>query len=456
MRNLIVLALMSCAFSSAAQSKPAKAYFEDSKKLVQEKQLQKALSTIDQAIKQDSLNRTFLLHKVNVLYELSRCEDAITVIQKIVLNENKFDDVTVLYYSDLFDCVGMPEKATETLLEYIKTKPSPEVLTKIAQRFYAFKEYDKAVYYYREIVKKNPADIEAAIDLSKMLYGIGKKNEAKAALLNAIKANPRNVDLLNYLASYYYNENDLASAITTENQVIDISNTKENIASRAFFYEKDNQPGKAYEDYKKIIALDACNYEYYSKLLYYEMTNKLYDKVIENSQKIIACDPKKETDFLDGLYTALLFSGRNEEGLQYLNKRLEGKPTNFNPYYFKTILSISNGNYTDALKNAEFALKAKDTDRSDVLRIRFLQLGTYLLQEKYEEFAALWKQSQSKGENLTDTIEFKIHQSQEQEKTTLKSEFNKSSGAVESSLIIPVKVFKLLSEKYNINLGSVN
>lgn len=442
--------LLSCILYGFGQSKPAKAYFEESKKLAAQKEMEKALSSIDLALKTDSLNRTYLLHKADLLYDLSRCREGIVTLQKLVEHENQFDDITISYYADLLDCAGLSEKATQTFLEYINENPSEASLTKLAQRFYKLGQPEKAIQYYRQVVDKNPRDVEAVIDLSKMLYGTDQKEAAKSELLKALKANKDNIQLLNYLASYYLNEDDMPSAIATADQIIKLSYTAENIASRALFYERGNQPEKAYEDYKRILALSKCNPDYYSKLLAYELAHRMYAQLVENSHKAIACDSKNERYYLDGLYTALLFLDRKDEGVKYLNKQLDNKPANFNPYYFKAILLINDGDYSQALKYIPLALGAKDIDRGDVIRIKTLQLGTLLLQENYQEFAAVWKQS--KEENLTDAIEFSFQQSQQQEKTTLKSVFNKDSGAVESTLIIPAKIFEMLRVKYNVDL----
>nr|WP_315258549.1 tetratricopeptide repeat protein [uncultured Flavobacterium sp.] len=429
----------------------SKKYFENSKLFTENKNYDKALIEIDNALKLDSLNKDYLLLKVKILYNKSDCSNAIVELQKIVLNEDKFDDVTVSYYSDLFDCIGESKKATETLLEYIKENKSEEIFIRLAQRYFKIKDYDKSIFYYRESIKLNPYDIDAIIDLTRILYAFKSSDEAINEVSKGLENNKNNIRLLTYLASCYHNNKDFNKAIEIENQIIKLEYKPEHIASRAMLYELQGKKAEAYEDHKIIIKLVKCNQEYFFKVLQYEFENRLYEKVIENSYKVITCDAKNESIVLDGLYTSLFFSGDFEKGSQYLDKRIASNPDNFNPYYIKSLLLLKNKQYENVLKNLELALKSKDADKENILRANLLKFGYYLLKEDYKGFVSYWKTGNVKS--LDNKLNFAFVENSEKEKTEIKIDFNKNTGEVTSSIIIPTKVFRLLRDKYGLTIN---
>ena len=333
----------------------------------------------------------------------------------------------------------------------IKYEKSPDILARLAQRYFKTKDYDKSIFYYRESIKLNTHDIDAIIDLTRILYAFKTSAEAIAEVSKGLQNNKNNIRLLTYLASCYHNDKKFNKALEIENQIIKLEYKPEHIASRAMLYELQGKKAEAYEDNKEVVKLLKCNQEYFLKVLQYEFENKLYEKVIENSYQVIGCDAKNESIVLDGLYTSLFFCNDFEKGSIYLDKKIASKPNSFNSYYIKSLLLLKNKQYENVLKYLELALKSKDADKENILSVNLLKFGYYLLIEDYEGFVDYWKAGDVKS--LDNNLNFIFIESHKAEKTAINTIFNKETGTINSTIIIPTKVFKLLQDKYGLKVN---
>ncbi|AWM15196.1 hypothetical protein DI487_15910 [Flavobacterium sediminis] len=186
MKKVILILLTFCLTSNNFFAQhDSKVHFDNSKSFAERKKFKEALIEIDKALEIDSLNRNYLLQKIKIQYYSSKCLDAFETLKKLMQSNNKLDDEIVSYFCDLSDCIQEPEMATEILRKYVDDKKfkAPEMLIRLGQRYYNIKEYDKSVYYYREAIRIEPKDINAIIDLAKILYSFKGNKEAKAELI---------------------------------------------------------------------------------------------------------------------------------------------------------------------------------------------------------------------------------------------------------------------------------
>ena len=72
----------------------------------------------------------------------------------------------------------------------------------LAARYYAAKRYDEAIQYYNQAIAANPNDAKAWQGLGYCYYVKKDKPKAVDALKKAIKLNPQNTALQNFLAQY--------------------------------------------------------------------------------------------------------------------------------------------------------------------------------------------------------------------------------------------------------------
>jgi tetratricopeptide (TPR) repeat protein len=452
MARIIPILLLFISFNMFSQI-DSKQYFENSKQLFTEKKYDIALASVDNALKIDSLNRNYLIHKINILFNDSKCNDAMKVLNKVYeINNEKVDDEIMVFFTTLYDCFGEKEKATKILKSYIDDKQyqNDEMIINLAQRLMNEQDYENASLYYKEYVLLKPHDIDAIIDLTRILYAFKSSDEAIKEVSKGLENNRNNIRLLTYLASCYHNNKDYDKAIEIMNQIIKLEYKAENIASRAMLYELLGEKDKAYEDNKVIVSLLKCNSEYYFKVLQYEFENKLYEKVIENSYKLIECSTTYENSILDGLYTSLFFIGDFEKGKLYLDKKLASNPNNINPYYIKSLLLLKSKQYDEVLKYLDLAVKCKDVDKTDVVNINTVKFGYYLSKEDYQGFVNYFNSGDVK--TLDNNLNFTFIEDSKSQVTEIKTDFNKKTGTVNSSIIIPTKVFRLLEHKYGLKI----
>lgn len=450
-KNIILIALLS--FFNMFSQINSNQYFEMSKKMTTDKDFDKALSSIDNALKLDSLNRTYLLQKIKILYYKSDCENGLIILNKLLAKEKKPDDETISYFCDLADCLNESAEASEILTDYVEKKKfkSNEIIVKLAQRLYLEKKYEKSIFYYKKYLKLNPKDIDAIIDLARITYSYKGSEEGIEIIKNVLNNSKNNIQLLACLSNFYFNGNDYQKAIEIENQIIKLNYNVTHIATRAMLYEKSQKLDKAYEDNKTVISLLKCNSEYYyTKVLQYEFDNKLFEDVIKHSLELIECNKSYESSVIDGLYTSLFFCGDFEKGKIYLEKKLVTAPDNFNPYYLKVLILFKDKHYDDILKNIDLASKTKDIDSISLNNINLLKFSYYLVQEDYAGFVSYWKSGEVK--TLDNNLNFTFMEGTISDKTKLETNFNKETGVINTTLVIPTKILKLLSDKYNFKI----
>ena len=427
-------------------------FYREALKIIERDQnLEEANYLLDKAIEKDSTNRDFLMLKSRILFSKSDCSNSFLYLKKVILLDKKFSDSTAVFFSDLADCLNDKSTAIEVLEYHLKKNNSDIVKTSLAQKYFLIGEFEKSISIYKELVYKNQNDIDAIVDLSRILFSFISKDEAIAELNNGLKHNPNNIKLLTYLASCYHNMKNYEDAIRIINSLIKIDYKTEHIASRAILYELQGKKHDAYKDYKKIIELNKCNLEYYAKILQYEFENRHYEEVIQNSFKLIECDKKNEKTILDVLYTSFFFNNDIKKGLYYLDKKIELKKNEFQPYYIKSLVLIKKGEYENVIKYLDLALKCKDVESRNITQIKFLKFCIYLLIEDYERLVDFCRSENIK--ELKNNLNLNLVENSKTSKVEIVVDFNKTSGIINTTLEIPITVIELLKNKYNIELN---
>lgn len=385
------------------------------------------------------------------------CETAGQTLLEYVSRINPKTENIFLYISKLYiEC----ENDNEVGLEVLKSaldgpfSNSQKIAKQLVLNYIQLEDHENTIYYLKKYLELAPNDIESHNNLFEFLFVLNRFDEAENALLLGLKNNHEDITLLTKLSKYYYNRKKYESCISILNRILKKEYTVDNIKDRAIVYEENNQLDKAYDDYKKIIEIDKCNLEFYTKVLSYEYNNRMYEKVISNSLKSIKCDSSYEKVVIDGLYTSLFFCNDFKTGTEYLDKRLLSKPNNYLPYYLKAITLFNQKSYDQALNYLELALKYNNTISSvEISKINLLKYGIYLVTEDYESFAKIWKENDSKQLN-NELLPFVTPVTIQNKKTVLSVIFDKKTGLINTSLIVPDEIFKILNDKHGIKIAN--
>lgn len=426
-------------------------YYKEAIQLIEKgNNLEKANTLLDRALQSDSLNRNYLILKSKVLYLKSDCSNSFRYLNKVILMDKKFTDSTAIFFSDLSDCLKDKATAIEVLKDHLDKTKSALVKVRLAQKYFLNNQHEEAIRLYQEYVRDHPKDIEATIDLARIFFTTKNEDRAINALQNSLKIQPDNVMLLSYLFSLYAHLKRYEEAIVIVNNIIKNEYKLEHIINRSILFELVDKTHEAYEDFKRIVKLDPCNSEYYIKILQYEFDHKLYDQVIQSSNKFIACDSKNEAIVLDGLYTSLFFCNDYKKGLLYLDKRMEQNPNTFNPNYIKILTLLKSKNYAPLIDYAKKAYNATDATAENKLKVNFLLLGYYLLVEDYSGFAKNWKSGDNKG--IDEFWNLKVVENANLTQVEVTIDFDKTAGIINTTLSIPLKIVQLLKDNYGVNL----
>ena len=184
-----------------------------------------SLASLDRALIKDSLNQNYLMLKTSILYSTSKCEDALNTTNKMYLaNGNRYNDGIITFYCDVYECLGQEKLATEILKKYVEKKEfnDTRMLTKLGQRLLNLGDSNAAALYYNQYIEKNPNDIDAIVDLARILFTFKNKEKARDLLIKSLVDNPDNLVLLAYLTNYFLKNNDYDNALKYQDKLVSL------------------------------------------------------------------------------------------------------------------------------------------------------------------------------------------------------------------------------------------
>lgn len=456
MKKIIsILLILQISWSIKAQKNiEAEKFFSKAKSLMAENLYDKAMESIDSAIRIDSLQEDYYIQKIDICQKKMDCEAAENTLLEYVSRINPKTENIFLYTSKLYvECADDKEIGLQILKSALDGpfSNSKNIVKQIVLLYIQLGDNENTIRYLNKYLELVPNDIESHNNLFELLFVLNRFDEAENVLLLGLKKNGEDLSLLTKLSKYYYNRKKYELCISVLNRILKKQYNVENIKNRAIVYEETNQLDKAYGDYEKIIEIDKCNIEFYTKILSHEYKSRMYEKVISNSLNLIKCNPDYEKIVIDGLYTSLFFCKDFEKGIEYLDKRLLSKPNKYLPYYLKAITLFNQKSYNQALSYIESALECNNISSDEISKINILKYGIYLVTEDYGSFAKIWKENDSKQLNNELSL-FVTPVNTESEKIVLSVSFDKKTGLINTSLIVPNVILKILNDKYGIEI----
>ncbi|HKX85635.1 MAG TPA: hypothetical protein VJL37_03100 [Flavobacterium sp.] len=445
----IVFAVLLLICQYAVSQNSSRQYYKKALELVSKSNLDEAGLQLDKALAKDSLDRNVLILKANLLFTKEDCWSSYKCLYKAIELDGKFIDTTVIYFSDVAECLKDKAASLKVLEDFLNKNESDMVTFKLAQKYVSFSMEDKAVELLKKRLEKMPHDVDTYGDLAKLqFYSFKKEEEALGTLRTGLLKNPNNPKLLFFIAGLYYELKDFNKAIDFMNQVVKLEYNADNIASRAIMYEQSGNKKEAYNDYNRVVTLKKCGIDnvYFNKLQY-EFDNKMFEALVETSLKVLQCDPKHENKILDGLYLGFFYCGDFKKGNNYLDKRLSANPDVFIAYYIKALLLFKDKKYTDVLKYLDLAMKTSDITANDIQNVMHLKLLYYLIIEDYNGFIAFVKPNGITSTSVKDHPGFEFT-NMSSGKPEVVVTFNKKTGVINAGMSIPFKTIAMLESEY--------
>ena len=91
----------------------------------------------------------------------------------------------------------MAEKQAEPLLQKLQSRPDdPELLSGVGNLYYDAQQYDKAIDYYKRLLKVQPANVDVRSDMATCLWYRNDADAAIAEFEKSLKYNPQHASTL--------------------------------------------------------------------------------------------------------------------------------------------------------------------------------------------------------------------------------------------------------------------
>lgn len=459
MKQVFLFLLFLCGTLSYGQKDSLSlSYYNKSYSYSKQGDFNNALAFIDKALSIDSLNNNYIMQKALVLSSNKQYDEAITVLDKIE-EIGKETENSMILKSLILEEKGEIEESLAVLIVFCEYQPSKKLYKQIALSFFKYNGYDEAINYYYKALNIDPSDELVRIDVASVLYSLGKeqnnknkKDESLRLLQEGLKLKHSNI-LKFFIAQYYDEEKEYGKAIEILNNIIKQEAKAKYIKYRAEILLKDNKDYESYNDYLKLLELEECNSEYYSKILSYLYKIKDYKKVVDYTQQAIKCDERNLKYFVEGLFTSYFFLGDNENGKKYLNIGLEeANLRSFNAYYIKALLSVKDSHYDEAISFLN--LSTEQTQNTDeLIMVKLLESYIFILKKEFSNFAILYSDIKDFKKQETDLYKIRLAKVNT-EKTSVKFNFNKVSGEINVYLIVSDADYNAIKSKYDIDLES--
>ncbi|GAB4539138.1 MAG: hypothetical protein Fur0020_08080 [Thermodesulfovibrionia bacterium] len=118
-------------------------------------------------------------------------ERAISEIENILILPDYVNDIPLrLFLAEVYKKTGDLKRASEVYLDCLKIKDDPYARRMLGFVYYRIGEFEKAFYYLKDTLIKNPEDHAVYNTLSRIMERIGNINDAEAMITEALTKHP--------------------------------------------------------------------------------------------------------------------------------------------------------------------------------------------------------------------------------------------------------------------------
>ena len=220
-------------------------------------------------------------------------------------------------------------------------------------------QYDDAIEHYSEALKQNPRQVEVYYNRGTAYYNKGEHNLAIEDFNTAIQLNPNLAEAYANRGTAYNDKDEVDRAIEDFDAAIQLNpNLAESYNNRGTAYNKKAEYIRAIEDYNKVIELDPDFAAAYNNRGTAHKARKEYDRAIEDYNKAIDLNP----DF------AIAYNNRGnayseksdyDRAIENYNKAINLKPDYAEAYNNRGNAYSEKSDYDRAIENYNKAINLK-------------------------------------------------------------------------------------------------
>jgi tetratricopeptide (TPR) repeat protein len=271
----------------------------------------------------------------------------------------------------------------------------PEVKKQLAADLVNTGEFSEAGGILDELAKDDPQDTSIKILVGRVQAGNHQITEAVQTLKSAVASDPEDIEAQFYLGAAYEEASLSTEAVKIFQSLLDLAEngSGELKANKPVFeqhlaasYEDMGEYAKAISIYEQMVKDDPSPHTYFFLINAYRVDRQL-DKALSIGKQQFDKNPKD--DELALVYAhSLADAGKAKDGVEILDKRLQGDPSNLDLYINLSQIYVQAKRFNDAEK----ILRRAEEQNLDKMRLRFQLATVYDRQKDFGKAESLFKE----------------------------------------------------------------
>ncbi|HJR07932.1 MAG TPA: tetratricopeptide repeat protein [Pyrinomonadaceae bacterium] len=269
---------------------------------------------------------------------------------------------------------------------YILASQRTDIEEKVRDEF-----RNKAEQLVKEVLDKDPNNIEGHILRGTVLFASGKREEAFAALNRAVELDPKRIESLMSLALFHRQMNDPAKAEEVYKRALSI-NDNSSLAHLEYakFFVAQNRQDMAEREFRRAVEVDPQNRDAQRTLASFYLVNKQFDRAEEAFKAIAQLDGDRPEGraLLADFYASV---GRYDEAANIYQDIVSKYADYARGRHRLAELMLQRGDQTGALAQVEDALKKNASDREALILRARLRLNQDRAKDAIEDLKQVLK-----------------------------------------------------------------
>jgi tetratricopeptide (TPR) repeat protein len=243
----------------------------------------------------------------------------------------------------------------------------------------------------KEVLDKDPNNIEGHILRGTVLFASGKRQEAYAALAHAVELNPQRIESLMSLALFHRQMNEPSKAEEIYRRALSI-NDRSALAHLEYakFFVSQNRLDMAEGEFRRAVEAEPQNRDARRTLASFYLVNKQLDRAEEAFKALAELDRDRPEGraVLADFYASV---GRYDEAANVYQQIVSASPDYVRARYRLAELMLQRGDQTGASAQVEESLKKNPNDREGLILRARLRLNQDRPKEAVEDLKQVLK-----------------------------------------------------------------